>query len=1358
MSGLAGVRFRKGPTKRDGRNAERQRIDFAQRESRKKRILATRARIDAKWNPKIPKVRKVNFELFKNHYYGSEPDYAIEVLVGGPNITDQIRREQIVRSREELLRIRREYLALGRQEAGVNLGFGMGMGMAMSMPVRSGGDDGAKRRVKRAEKEAEKADEKDKDGKDKDARDSKDKEGKDGPATDVYIHRVRIQSQPVLAYLTGCMGVPEHRSRPRTFVRPFKPLIYFQPQMRMALENLEKLYGHIEHEEEAKAGDGGVTSPVEASGSAPTAPKSAETGTTAETPKPASPTAAAAAAAPAAPKTAKASASQPVDPPPDSDTVWPDMLDRDSGSEGSVSGESDLATIVSDDGNPELIKDGVEALRDMRCYVDFVDREILPLHNRYQQLSVGDPGAPTKVVFDDMWSLFRVGELIYMPCTNGATERYHELWCVYRIRTPEPDLSYPDADFGFFGEDEFNNTGREDFILYCYYIDFDGAAYGAVRHKFRIRAFAGEREIDSLEVYPLRYLNNHTQLLATLTKQGATFQHYLTDRHQAYNAWTLIRNPPGDSNDPDDEVITSTYRTKVRHPEFVESHVIVDFAEALQANPERRPAFHRPSTSKSIACFEVLDTMPVQQWADRSRTKLLYSTAEALQKADGVAMRERRDNIVNRDMFLKKRSKDSRTYGPSLVVAADGSTTAAPSGMAENDPDQLSDMQRALLPRRMFAYSLRERRFVLVDLRMLKPVFREQSVFDNLKIRREYKQIVRGLVESHFEHKDLERHFASQSTESLSQDLIQGKGRGLIILLHGVPGVGKTATAEAVASTNKKPLFVITCGDLGLTPDAVESSLTKIFRLAHLWDCVLLLDEADVFLSQRSRLDMKRNALVSVFLRVLEYYNGLLFLTTNRVGTIDEAFKSRIHMFLYYPPLGPTQIEEIFALNIKKLQQMEDQRHKVTGLPAMTIRKDEILAFAKEHAARSSPKAVQEALAAGNTPIPTWNGRQIRNAFQVAAGLAHHQYSNALLDAETKSKGKGKADDGSKEEASTDTPTGPVLGRGLFEDVQSATQDFEAYMREAKGWDDADLAYMLGERADHMRNAKPKPGHFSQSGFAGGGSGMSGAGTGGMGMGGIGGMGGMGGMGGLHDTNGMHGVQNMQNMQNTQSMQSTQNMQGMHGMQGMQGYGVQGYGVQGMHNVQNVQNMSNMNNMHGVAGMGNQGMQGGGMPNTMANGMNGMNVNMAGAMPNMPNPMYAGAAVNTGMGAGNANMSSGMAGMNAGNNMANNMGNNMGNNMAGMNMGMYPNMQMGMNSMGNAANAANAGNVGNVGNVGMNNMGVNTMGGFAGGFNGPGRVMTMTTMTPDGESDASSLGGMATPGASTPQQGAILPM
>lgn len=94
-------------------------------------------------------------------------------------------------------------------------------------------------------------------------------------------------------------------------------------------------------------------------------------------------------------------------------------------------------------------------------------------------------------------------------------------------------------------------------------------------------------------------------------------------------------------------------------------------------------------------------------------------------------------------------------------------------------------------------------------------------------------------------------------------DLVKGKGKGLIILLHGAPGVGKTSTAETVAAYTGRPLYPITCGDIDTTPAEIEDKLWSHFKLAHKWGCVLLLDEADVFLAKRERGDIERNGIVS---------------------------------------------------------------------------------------------------------------------------------------------------------------------------------------------------------------------------------------------------------------------------------------------------------------------------------------------------------------------------------------------------------------------------------------------------------------------------------------------------------------
>lgn len=91
---------------------------------------------------------------------------------------------------------------------------------------------------------------------------------------------------------------------------------------------------------------------------------------------------------------------------------------------------------------------------------------------------------------------------------------------------------------------------------------------------------------------------------------------------------------------------------------------------------------------------------------------------------------------------------------------------------------------------------------------------------------------------------------------------------------------------------------------VGISSSDLDQQLTRIMDMTATWRAVLLIDEADIFLERRSLHDLHRNAMVSVFLRVLEYYSGILFLTTNRVTTFDDAFKSRIHIPIRYTDLG----------------------------------------------------------------------------------------------------------------------------------------------------------------------------------------------------------------------------------------------------------------------------------------------------------------------------------------------------------------------------------------------------------------------------------------------------------------------
>lgn len=243
-------------------------------------------------------------------------------------------------------------------------------------------------------------------------------------------------------------------------------------------------------------------------------------------------------------------------------------------------------------------------------------------------------------------------------------------------------------------------------------------------------------------------------------------------------------------------------------------------------------------------------------------------------------------------------------------------------------------------------------------------------------------------------------------------------------------------------------------GDIGITPTDVEEALDSHFSRAHKWGCVLLLDEADVFLAKRNVFDstpplsicssalikkkqkfgddIKRNGLVSVFLRTLEYYSGILFLTTNRVGSFDDAFRSRIHVQLYYPKLTAKQAVKIWKTNISRLQRHNKDR-KNKDMPEVEIDEKKIISFAKK-----------------NFESLHWNGRQIRNAFQTAVALAEF-------------------------ESRKDGEKSPEVTKKHFQRVAAATSEFDEYLKEVnQGFDEEKVA-----RRDQDRVVfTPKTGKF----------------------------------------------------------------------------------------------------------------------------------------------------------------------------------------------------------------------------------------------------------------------------------------
>ncbi|KAI1362106.1 P-loop containing nucleoside triphosphate hydrolase protein [Xylaria arbuscula] len=257
---------------------------------------------------------------------------------------------------------------------------------------------------------------------------------------------------------------------------------------------------------------------------------------------------------------------------------------------------------------------------------------------------------------------------------------------------------------------------------------------------------------------------------------------------------------------------------------------------------------------------------------------------------------------------------------------------------------ELPDRLLMLCSPEVKAYALKSKCWGVVYPNGISDIKWSENAFEKLVLERETKRLIESFVSAQIRQND------SPSFD----DIIEGKGQGMILLLTGEPGIGKTLTAETVAEKAHRPLYMLSAGELGTASEKVEEGLTKILALAYRWRAILLLDESDVFLEQRTSDNLKRNQLVSIFLRMLEYYRGILFLTTNRVSAFDTAFQSRIHLTLQYPPLDQVSRRQVWQLLL-------ELAHASSG-----ISEEHLDALAKH-------------------PL---NGRQIKNAVKSAKLLA----------------------------------------------------------------------------------------------------------------------------------------------------------------------------------------------------------------------------------------------------------------------------------------------------------------------------------------------------------------------------------
>ncbi|KAI1053491.1 hypothetical protein LB506_012481 [Fusarium annulatum] len=646
-----------------------------------------------------------------------------------------------------------------------------------------------------------------------------------------------------------------------------------------------------------------------------------------------------------------------------------------------------------------------EALDDLNCLVDFID------HDLEDKLSYVASEECTKVVWSDLWHLFKPGDFVV---SKDEKQAYRVIQVKYATHSMKPPTGR-----NLWMAEAKAKLDDSPITIQCVFLDFDGERIGPVTQTIDIHRYEGERSIRSLSVVPLRRAKTRN-LKEALIKRGSMFI---------------------EACDPQRRGIPMHYSgLSLETQEEIDSQVVIDFEEAFATNDVGGKTKPSGWTIEKLVleCFagSIKDEMQLYLHDVQTNWKPELkdvdpggdsdNTDYTSDSSDDRSRRRRRRARMNQtclpqccsnenvhdDVFVEhNRSsefvqsqfwEDDLNEGlPSLTI------TARPLREAMEDEDYITDDDKLITSYRVFGFIMRSRKWAKLDLTYLGPM-KGQNTFDLLVLPTGHREMVESLVTQHFLDK------ASAYDETDEVDIVRGKGKGLILLLHGAPGVGKTTTA----------------GDLGSTADVVESRLEKNFALASRWGCILLIDEADVFLEARQTENFDRNSLVAVFLRTLEYYTGILFLTTNRVGTFDEAFTSRIHISLYYPPLNLESTVAVFKVNLTRIKARFEKK-KERGEAELELDELSIATFIHRYFEKNKDAR--------------WNGRQIRNACQTALALA--EFEGQKLANPTASGGRNVMEFAAMSKKMIKVK----LAEKHFQDVAKAYLAFIKYLREVHG-------------------------------------------------------------------------------------------------------------------------------------------------------------------------------------------------------------------------------------------------------------------------------------------------------------------
>ena len=307
----------------------------------------------------------------------------------------------------------------------------------------------------------------------------------------------------------------------------------------------------------------------------------------------------------------------------------------------------------------------------------------------------------------------------------------------------------------------------------CDQVDWNGEVFGFAKKTVKIQSYEGTRPVTELSIIPLDLKPNAAELKKAHIQRGRDFEALHGYHFKAYEG-------PAQGNDR-----WGLRKTQKR----INDRVVIDMFSFYHFEQMQ------PPTLSSLDGVIDLGVDHVRRYDHDWDPPIDMGYDQGFIEEQDYPRRQRR----------RDRDRDRRRPLRRTVDEDEEPIKLKP----------LTDDQLLLTVPWVKGFVLKEKKWYSLAVNHVKPIVWNDS-FSNLVLPHQEKDLLLAFAQSKI-----------KSSDFYFDDFVDGKGRGIIILLSGSPGVGKTLTAESIAEKMQVPLYTLSAGEIGIMPTTVETEISS---------------------------------------------------------------------------------------------------------------------------------------------------------------------------------------------------------------------------------------------------------------------------------------------------------------------------------------------------------------------------------------------------------------------------------------------------------------------------------------------------------------------------------------------------